>query len=146
MNKAADPNFSDCRALPEVAMPFMNTVHCEELTLVARLLSQLEATAPPEKIDALMNEWLAHTEAHFAREERLMDSYRFPPYPIHQMEHQRALDELNAAHQAWLSSRGNQALQDYIQSTWRPWLQQHVATLDKVAAQFLSQFDIEVTL
>ncbi len=138
--------FNDCNALPEVAMPFMNTVHCEELTLVAGLLAKVKAQAPTEEIDAVLAEWVTHTEEHFAREERLMEEYRFPPFPIHQSEHMQALDSLRSAQKNWQDSREADALANYIEVDWREWLQQHVGTLDLVTANFLSQFGIEVDL
>ena len=146
MNKVDIARFDDCTVLPQVAMPFMNDVHCEELALVARLLTQLQDHAPIEDINSLLIEWLAHTEVHFAREERLMEEYRFPPYPIHKMEHQKALESLKSSQQLWLDSHNYAALERYIKQEWRVWLQQHISTMDTVTANFFSQFDIQVDL
>lgn len=139
-------SFADCSLIPQVAMPFMNIVHCEELTLVGDLLEQVEKTASPEEIDTRLAGWLAHTEAHFAREERLMEEYSFPPYPVHQMEHVQALQQLRAIQQHWLDTRDHAALASYIRRDWSAWLHQHISTMDFVTANFLSQFDIQVAL
>ena len=146
MSDSKQIKFDDCEALPQVAMPFMNTVHCEELTLVAKLLAKLQARAAVEDIDALVGQWLSHTEEHFAREERLMEEYRFPPYPVHKMEHTKALENLNTRIQQWSASHDYDALERYIQEDWRAWLQHHISTMDRVTANFFSQFDIEVEL
>ncbi len=146
MNLANTERFEDCAALPQVALSFMNQVHCEELELVANLLSHLQERAPMEEINSLLIEWVAHTKAHFEREERLMEEYRFPPYPIHKMAHQQALESLIPLQQQWLESGNYIALERHIKQEWRAWLQQHISTMDTATANFLSQFDIQVEL
>lgn len=138
--------FSNCEALPQVEMEFMNTVHCEELQLVAQLVAQLESQASAQDIDQSLNDWLVHTHEHFEREERLMEEYRFPPYPIHKMEHEKALDSLLSVQKIWLDTRDSGALLDYIKRDWRNWLQQHIMTLDRVTAHFFSQMGAQVEL
>lgn len=140
-----DDTFADYPALPEVAMPFMNTVHQAELALVTDLLAQVENHAAPDTIDKLLAEWVEHTRAHFAREERLMTEYNFFATPCHQGEHERALLELLGVQQQWLRERDYTLLPAYIRH-WREWLQQHISTMDFVTAQFLSQLNIEVEL
>lgn len=135
----------DCSQLPEVALPFMNVVHCEELTLVRTLLKALQEKAAPEIIDQHMQNWLEHTTAHFAREERLMAEYNFFAYPMHQSEHEQVLQELCVQQQRWQEQRNYEALSSYILN-WRSWLEQHISSMDFVTAQFLSQFDIKVEL
>ncbi|MDD5395047.1 MAG: hemerythrin family protein [Thiothrix sp.] len=140
-----EEKFTDCSLLPQVAVPFMNTVHCEELLLVGKLLGQVESGEAPDTVDATLAAWVGHTEAHFAREERLMMEYNFFAYPVHQMAHEEALQQLQAVQQQWQASRDYTALTAYIRE-WREWLQQHVASMDFVTAHFLSQFNIQVEL
>lgn len=131
--------------LPQVALDFMNIVHEEEWQLTRSLLQALD-TADEERVSALLGEWLAHTEAHFAREERFMQEYRFPPFPIHKREHQLALARLQSVAEQWQTTHDHGALAAYIEQEWASWLANHIATLDTVTANFLSQFGIEVTL
>ncbi|UJS24199.1 bacteriohemerythrin [Thiothrix winogradskyi] len=140
-----EPYAADWDALPNVAMPFMNTVHSEELALVSRLLADLENAAAPTVIDAQLAAWVDHTKAHFAREERLMHEYNFFATPCHQGEHETALLQLLGVQQQWLRKRDTAMLQVYIQH-WREWLQQHISTMDFVTAQFLSQLNVQVEL
>ncbi len=136
---------ADWNALPNVAMPFMNTVHSDELAQVSRLLADLENAAAPASIDAQLAAWVEHTKAHFAREERLMQEYEFFATPCHQGEHETALLQLLGVQQQWLRERDTAMLQDYIQY-WREWLQQHIGMMDFVTAQFLSQLNVQVEL
>lgn len=129
-------------ALPEVALPFMNTIHREEMLLVKKLLIQLSQQATPKIIDRHLQAWVEHTEAHFAEEERLMAEHDFFAYPAHQTEHEQVLQELRTIQQQWLGSRNYAALQSYI-GNWRAWLEQHISSMDFVTAHFLSQFELE---
>ena len=135
-------NFADCHALPIVAVPFMNAVHCEELALVGKLLSELHTQPNVIVCDSLFATWIQHTQEHFAREERLMQEHDFFAYPCHQGEHQKALQELCAVHQYWLNERDTVGIIEYI-GQWRNWLQEHISTMDFVTAQYLSQFDLD---
>lgn len=127
--------------LPQVALEFMNSVHDEELALVHDLLEQLEANANDAQISIQLSAWIAHTQAHFERENFLMQTYHFFAYPLHSSEHVQALQQLKTVQAAWEASANREALSAYIQ-TWRNWLQQHISTMDFVTAQFLSQFPI----
>jgi hemerythrin len=60
---------------------------------------------------------------------------------MHSSEHVQALQQLSAVQVAWEETADREALRGYIQ-TWRQWLQQHIASMDFVTAQFLSQFPI----
>lgn len=140
-----DKTFADYPALPEVAIPFMNTVHQAELALVTDLLTQVESLAAPEAIDSMLTAWVEHTKAHFAREECLMMEYNFFATPFHQDEHEQTLLELLGVQQQWLRERDYDLLLNYIHH-WREWLQQHISSMDFVTAQFLSQFNITVKL
>lgn len=132
--------------IPEVAMPFMNTVHHEELELVNGLLEKVSGAGDDDAVSETVNQWLEHTIAHFAREERLMQEYNFPPFPVHYMEHQTVLAQLQDVVEQWENTKDRNALTGYILDAWVPWLQNHIGTMDYVTAQFLSQFDIEIEL
>lgn len=133
----------ECSTLPTVALPFMNTVHCEELELVAGLMDALVQQVPDAQLDTRLADWVAHTEAHFAREERLMREYNFFAYPMHQGEHEQALQQLRAVQGQWLASPNRDLLEGYIRH-WREWLQQHISSMDFVTAHYLSQFNPQV--
>ncbi len=139
-------DFSNCDALPQIEMEFMNTVHCEELQLVASLVTSLEQGDEHADIDAILSAWLEHTREHFEREERLMDEYRFPPYPVHLSEHQMALESLLSAQKNWLDTRDSDAMLAYITQDWRNWLQQHIMTMDRVTAHFFKRMGVVVEL
>ena len=136
----------DGDSLPQVAMPFMNTVHFEELELVNSLLSDIRAQKPVSTITKQVSQWHDHTVAHFEREEHYMRECNFPPYPIHKSEHEAALAKLTEMKETWLATNDYQVLENYIVNLWRPWLDNHIGTLDFVTAQYFMQCGISAEL
>ena len=137
----------DCSTIPQVALDFMNTVHCEELTLVQSISSLLDAdTSDNTHISQLLQQWVAHTEQHFARENHYMEEYRFPAFPVHAQEHEAALQQIRQVQQQWDQQQNLESLKQYVQHDWPAWFKNHISTMDFITAQFFSQFDIEVEL
>lgn len=129
--------------IPEVALEIMNETHREEADLVAGLNELIKRQQAGESletgIDAQLEEWLAHTQAHFSRENDMMIEHAFPPYPVHRSVHDLALDLLATQLQQWRQSRDIQELAEYVQQTWPEWYLQHISSMDFITAQFLSQ-------
>jgi hemerythrin len=129
--------------IPEVALDIMNKTHHEEADLVAGLNALIERQQTGEsletEIDTQLEEWLAHTQAHFSRENDLMIEHGFPPYPIHRSVHDEALELLATRMQEWQETREINSLVQYVQETWPEWYVEHISSLDFVTAQFLSQ-------
>ncbi len=137
----------DCSTIPQVALDFMNTVHCEELTLVQSISDLIDTDSPDNnKISELLDQWVTHTEQHFERENRYMQEYRFPAYPVHSNEHDAALKQIRQVQQQWNQQQDLEPLKQYLQSDWPAWFKNHISTMDFITAQFLSQFDFEVEL
>lgn len=130
-------------SMPQVALALMNDVHTEEVVLINRLgemvLQGIEGEADLEHISSGMQEWVEHTRAHFEGENRLMESYGFPPYPVHKAEHSQVLARLESLQQQWLRERDLGLLADFIFTEWRPWFDQHVNSMDSATALYLSQ-------
>jgi len=137
----------DCETLPQLAMPFMNDVHCEELEIVNRIGELLSATESSEtQISACLQEWVTHTEAHFTRENRLMEDYNFPPCQIHRNEHDLAYQQLLDVQKKWNETFDTGMLSRYALEIWPAWFERHLMTMDAATANFLSQFAIEVEI
>ncbi len=130
----------DPATIPELPIGRMNATHHEEVALVNRIAACLgEAGAPCAELDALLSEWVAHTEAHFERENRWMRTYRFPAYPVHAGEHARVLERLRSLCAQWRETGDPTALARFVHEDWRQGFEQHLATMDAVTAQFLAR-------
>ncbi|WP_456380074.1 bacteriohemerythrin [Thiolapillus sp.] len=130
--------------IPGIALESMNATHHEEAVLVNTLGALLQR-ADDGKVDeaaisAALDEWITHTEEHFARENRLMQEYGFPPYAIHAEEHASALENLRQIQQQWTENHQAEDLGNFVFNTWPQWFQMHVNSMDNVTAQFLSSF------
>jgi hemerythrin-like metal-binding protein len=125
--------------IPEVAMEFMNRDHqafIDQVELLEKLLASLHDI---QLIDQHLKELHEHTRNHFATEEKGMLVISFPPYPVHQQEHERMLSEMIEQIEAWKNERDAERLSQYVKETLPMWLAQHVQTMDFVTAMWLSR-------
>ena len=98
--------------IPSVAIDFMNQTHSEEVILVKQIgklvsVYQDNDSHNDDDINAIsksLQEWLEHTQAHFARENDLMQEYGFPVYEIHANEHEIALEKMQTVVNVWHSN------------------------------------------
>ena len=130
--------------IPAIAVGSMNDTHHEEVALVNALGVLLRQARQGEEdraaIGAALDDWVSHTEAHFARENSLMETHGFPPYPVHAQEHAQALENLHQVQRHWHQRQDLDELWAYVFETWPRWFQMHVNSMDNVTAQFLSNF------
>jgi hemerythrin len=123
-----DPN-----SIPEVALNSLNKDHYAVVELVNQLDSHLRLNAAQTELASVLSCLIEHLENHFACEERQMNKYRFPAYPIHQSEHKRVLTEIKQV----AANLEGQQLQRYLNVTFCPWLVEHIATLDTITARYI---------
>lgn len=133
----------DFNEVPKVAVDFMNDDH-EEATNVTNALLALVGAADngevnSQEISDTLNELLLHCQEHFAREEKQMQKIDFPPYPVHQGEHQRVLAEMEGELLAWNKEGDVERLKRYAEITLPEWFIGHIKCMDTVTAMFISQ-------
>ena len=128
--------------IPRAAVDSMNRTHEEEVELVnalGRLVQEAVAgRMDVAAIDRAFEAWINHTEAHFNRENRLMEEYGFPPYPMHAQEHATVLEEIRNLCSRWKETRELEPLREFVLERWPQWFTLHVNTMDTITAQFLS--------
>ncbi len=137
----------DFNHIPRVAVEFMNDDH-RKLTLLlnalsAQMASYEEVDGGPERVARALEEVLAHSRAHFAHEQDLMERYEFPPHHCHRGEHERVLAEMEGELAAWTASRDLARLKRYVGATVPAWFVNHLETMDMVTAMFLAQQGVE---
>lgn len=123
---------------PQVALDFMNRDHAEFVALREKLLALLAQQAADAEVDALLEQLLHHTRHHFAEEQRLMQEAQFPPYPMHKMEHDRVLEDMQHRVAQWQQQRDAAALKNYLENTLIDWFVNHVGMMDFVTARFIA--------
>jgi hemerythrin len=132
----------DKKALPLVAMDFMNEVHLEDVDIINQLFEQIlhyeknPTIENEENINTLYKKWYDHTVAHFQAEEVEMKAKSFPPYPVHKGEHEYALERMDQVFKQWKETKEINLLKTYFTEELVPWLANHIQTMDTVTAMF----------
>ena len=133
--------------IPIIAHDTMHQTHLEEIDLINELGYMIERAVEgdidKDVISDKLNEWVEHTRQHFDEENRLMEEFDFPAYPVHRAEHERVLKLIESLQKIWTDSRHIEPLADFIFLEWPTWFDNHVNTMDQVTAQFLSQIMAE---
>lgn len=126
--------------IPQVRIDFMNQTHEEEVEMVNNLQESLNASISNEgdefNISKQLTAWLEHTQAHFSRENELMQKTGFPAYTIHSGEHQIALQQMQLVVDDWEKNKNSEALKEYVFIQWPNWFLTHVNSMDMVTAEF----------
>ncbi len=124
--------------LPMVAMSSMNDTHLEEILIINRL----DTAARNDETGAvsdILNELFEHTFMHFSDEEDMMEETLFPAFQMHKSEHDRHLHELKSIIKYFEEKKDTKAICAYIEGNLKPWLINHIKTMDTVTAMFLQE-------
>jgi hemerythrin len=126
--------------IPKVALNDMNKVHKVEIEIVNKLYEAIVENRDISEILKYFDEFLNDVVNHFTFEQGLMEKYNFFAYPIHRAEHDRVLYELKSL-EKMLKEKGDiKTVKDYLENVFKPWIINHVQTMDTVTAMYLSNF------
>lgn len=130
--------------LPMLAMDSMNETHLEDLAIINELFTlvlnyEKNASLENEKlIDAKYSEWFEHTINHFNGENTMMQERGFGPYLFHKAEHDNALALMETNFRTWKETKDMSAFKHYLAEVLPQWLIQHINSMDRVTALFLT--------
>jgi hemerythrin len=127
--------------IPEVAMPFMQEAHLEEVAMLNELYDLFDKSRQGEEVSGLAEKieaLVVHTHAHFERENEKMLALSFPPYPVHKQAHDEYLNDMDAVVAAWRESGELVPVMVFFEEATPAWLQQHISTMDFVTANFFA--------
>lgn len=132
----------DLDAIPQVPIDFVNADHREEARLLNELGVAVEAFRAGETdlaaVVACFETLYEHTREHFSREERAMQATGFPPFLVHQGEHQRVLGELAEEGRVFDESGDAARLWRYVSEAVPAWFTNHILTMDLVTARYVA--------
>ena len=128
----------DVKAIPQVAMDFMNDDHQEAVEIMNQVRTAL-VSGTNEEIGTSLKAFFTHNKEHFAREEEQMVRFNFPPYSCHKGEHDRVLAELDREIDQWEADSDREKLGAYLNDTVVNWFLNHINTMDTVTAMFINQ-------
>lgn len=126
--------------IPSVSIEFMNRTHLEEVGIVNSLMKKVKTRLSGEQNDTEISQqlklWFEHTQAHFARENDLMQKTSFPAYLVHSGEHESTLKRIQTVIDDWHQNKNVDHLHNYVFNLWPQWFMTHVNSMDKVTAEY----------
>ena len=130
----------DINNITLVSFDEINTVHIEEVKLLNKLYSLLQADDKEEKkILLTLNELLLHVREHFANEERLMKDSFYPTLSMHKAEHGKIINEMQMQIMLFRNRKDYELLREYFEEEIPTWLNQHIRSMDIILADYLSK-------
>ncbi len=110
----------------------MDDTHREFVELLNRV-----ATAAEADLLARLDEFIAHTEAHFGQEERWMEAMQFPPLACHRGEHEGVLETMREVRKR--VAGGELHYGPVLAKAIAEWFPLHAQSMDAVLALSIRQ-------
>lgn len=126
-------NFDD---VAKVDLDFMNNEH----HAASEMMRVIKRDYNNNDVDAVIKGLLIlqeHSIEHFLHEEQAMRAHFYPPYKVHKQEHDRALMELDIIIKQLINHKDLAKVKGYVLHAMSNWFLQHMATMDRMAAQFI---------
>ena len=115
----------------------MDDTHREFVELLNRLSEAAEGD-----LLARLNEFIAHTEAHFGQEEAWMEAMRFPPLACHRTEHEGVLEIMREVRKR--IAGGEPHYGEVLARAIAEWFPLHSQSMDTVLALYIQQTGFDV--
>ena len=110
----------------------MDDTHREFVDLLNRL-----ADAQPKETLAVLDEFIAHTEAHFGQEQKWMEDMAFPPLACHAREHEGVLEISREVRNR--IAAGQPKFAQVLAKAVAEWFEAHAASMDHVLALYMKE-------
>ena len=110
--------------------------HKKLVELANSLNDAMKAGNGKETLGAVLGELITYTVTHFAFEERLMETHKYPLSPQHKQEHKdlvKTVGEFSAKFE-----RGDVTLTTEVMTFLRDWLTRHIMNSDKMFGKDLN--------
>lgn len=114
----------------------MDDTHRKFIGLLNRL-----ADAPDDEMLAVLDEFIVHTEAHFAQEQRWMEQMSFPPTECHVREHDGVLEIAREVRNR--AAAGETGFGRVLAQAVAQWFANHAASMDNVLALYMKEKGFE---
>lgn len=114
----------------------MDDTHREFVELLNRV-----GAAPEQELLARLDEFIAHTEAHFGQEEAWMEAMQFPPLACHRTEHEGVLEVMREVRKR--VAAGESRYGPVLAKAIAEWFPLHAQSMDAVLALTIKQTGFE---
>ncbi|MEO8165693.1 MAG: hemerythrin domain-containing protein [Betaproteobacteria bacterium] len=116
----------------------MDDTHREFIELLNRL-----ADAPEAQMLGVLDEFIKHTEEHFAQEQRWMEQMTYPPLPCHVREHEGVLETAHEVRRR--VAAGETRFGQVLAKAVAEWFADHASSMDHVLALYMKEKGFEPT-
>lgn len=110
----------------------MDETHREFIELLNRV-----AAAPDQEMLAVLDEFIRHTEAHFAQEQLWMEQMTYPPLTCHVREHDGVLETAHEVRRR--VAAGEPRFGQVLARAVAEWFSNHAASMDNVLALYMKE-------
>jgi len=93
--------------------------------------------AADDGVLAALDDFIAHTEAHFSQEEQWMDAIEFPPRGCHRGEHEKIMETVRAVRTR--VAAGDARLGRTLAEALAEWFPQHATSMDAILALYMTE-------
>ena len=114
----------------------MDETHREFIELLNRV-----AAAPDQEMLAVLDEFIRHTEAHFAQEQLWMEQITYPPLTCHVREHDGVLETAREVRRR--VAAGETRFGQVLARAVAEWFSNHAASMDNVLAMYMKEVGYE---
>jgi len=121
----------------ELNVPEIDQQHRRLVGLINELYDAMKEARGQEALDYILGELQTYIHEHFATEERLMKSCRYPDYEEHVVEHHQLGAQVEELIQR--RSHGGAVSTQNLMSFLCRWLREHLAETDKAFGQFIKR-------
>jgi hemerythrin len=128
--------------LETLAFEEMNTIHTEEFVLVNSIFDELlkRKDLDNSKLESQLKEFILHLREHFQYEEEIMKEVNCPIYECHQEEHLLTLKSVVKVFSEFAREKNPETLISYFAYDFKPWLEGHINSVDKVTAIYIEKY------
>ena len=113
----------------QVGIGFVDAQHKRLVDIINRLHQGMLAGHGKETVGKTLEELIRYTKAHFAAEEKVLDSCGYPGFPAHRTEHERLTHVVLEFQQKLMSNQ--LGLSVNVMDFLKDWLGQHILGVDK---------------
>lgn len=121
----------------KLGVPSMDADHRRMAEVLNQFCAAVDSGAPPQELAEVLTCLIGETEAHFKREESLLDQLHYPDLPYHRLEHQRLLAQLRHFQGRLQAGRAAREYQGEMADWLRRWLFEHIQVEDKAYRPFV---------
>jgi len=121
-----------------VGYPDIDSQHKRLFQLAEQLHAAMTAGKAKQILSTTLNNLIVYTKRHFADEEMLMETHRYPFLPQHKAEHRELTENVMHFQKAFGADKATISIE--LMQFLSSWLRHHIGSSDKKVGEYLKQW------